>query len=147
MTSFEWELRVRSTDPGRATAYTRNQQFEVGKPLAFDAEYGHVTALEYVLGAIGADIVNGLTGLARTRRVGVDSVEALVTGELNNPLTHLAVVGEDGHPGIERVRVRVYVTSDETEAKIVKVWNEMLERSPLVHTFRPALDLELKLVD
>ena len=147
MTGFEWQLRVRATGRGRATAYTRNQSFEVGKPLQFDAEYGQVTALEYVLGAIGADVVNGLVDTARAKRLGVDSVEALVTGELNNPLMHLGVVGEEGHPGLETVRVKVYVTSDETEAKVIEAWNEMLDRSPLVHTFRSVLDLELKIVD
>ena len=147
MTGFEWELRVRSTGRGRATAYTRNHRFEVGLPLQFDSEYGDVTALEYVLGAIGADLVCGMSELARRRRVEVDSVEALVSGELNNPLTHLGVVGEEGHPGVERVRVKVYVTSPESEEEIDGIWSEMLEKSPLVQTFRPVLELELKVVD
>ena len=147
MNGYTWQLRVRSTERGRATAYTRNQQFEVGKPVQFDAEYGQLTSLEYVLGAIGADVVNGLVDAARAKRLVVDSVEALVTGELNNPLTHLGVVGEDGHPGVEKVQVKVYVTSDETHEQVAEAWNEVLERSPLVHTFRSALDLELKIVD
>ena len=49
-----------------------------------------------------ADLVNGLQTLGRRRRVVIDQVEAVVEGELNNPLTYLGVVGETGHPGLER---------------------------------------------
>ena len=77
-----------------------------------------MSALEYVLAAIGADLVNGLQTLGRRRRVAIEQVEAVVEGELNNPLTYLGVVGETGHPGLEKVRVRVYLASPEEEAVI-----------------------------
>ena len=72
-------------------------------------------------------------------------MEALVSGELNNPLTHLGVVGEEGHPGLETVRVKVYVSSTEVKEEIQRIWNEMLEKSPLVRTFQSAINLELDL--
>jgi hypothetical protein len=72
-------------------------------------------------------------------------VEALVSGELNNPLTHLGVLGEGGHPGLETVRVKVYVSSTEVKEEIQRIWNEMLEKSPLVRTFQSAIKLELDL--
>ena len=50
-----------------------------------------MSALEYVLGAIGADLVNGLQMLGRRRRIAIEQVEARVEGELNNPLTYLGV--------------------------------------------------------
>jgi hypothetical protein len=37
----------------------------------------------------------------------------------------------------------VFVSSFEEEEKIQKVWDEMLEKSPLVRTFRNCLRLEL----
>jgi len=145
MERYTWTLRVSSAGKDRATVFARTQQFSVGAPVQFDAAYNAITALEYVLGAIGADVVNGLQTLARKRRVEVDHVEAVVEGELNNPLTYLGVVGESGHPGLEQVSVKVYVASLATEAEIRRVWQEMLDKSPLVRTFQPAIRFELSL--
>lgn len=145
MSDFQWSLRVASGNRGQAVVYARQHQFTVGAPVQFDQQYPGLTALEYVLGAIGADIVNTLRVIARRRRVEIGDMEALVSGELNNPLTHLGVVGEAGHPGLETVRVRVYVSTVEPEDRIQRVWDEMQEKSPLICTFRAAITLEIEL--
>jgi OsmC-like protein len=145
MEGYTWTLRVSASERGQATVFTRQHQYRVGAPVHFDRAYEGVSALEYVLGAIGADLVNGLQTLGRRRRVAIDQVEAVVEGELNNPLTYLGVGGETGHPGLEKVRVRVHLASPEEEAAIHRLWHEMLATSPLVHTFKAALQLELKL--
>jgi hypothetical protein len=145
MEGYTWTLRVSGTERGQATVFTRQHQFRVGAPVHFDRAYKAVSALEYVLGAIGADLVNGFQTLAHRRRVAIEQVEAVVEGELNNPLAYLGVVGEAGHPGLEKVRVRVYVASSEEEVTIQRLWQEMLATSPLIHTFQPAIQLELKL--
>jgi hypothetical protein len=145
MEGYTWTLRVSASERGQATVFTRQHQFRVGAPVHFDRAYEAVSALEYVLGAIGADLVNGLQALGRRRRVAIEQVEAVVEGELDNPLAYLSVVGETGHPGLEKVRVRVYVASPEEQAAIHRLWHEMLATSPLVHTFQAAIQLELKL--
>lgn len=94
MPDYSWRARVFSSHQNRATVYIRKRQFEVGAPLQFDQEYDGVSALEHVLAAIGADLTNGMQAICRKRRLDVDRVEALVVGELNNPLVHLGVVGE-----------------------------------------------------
>src|SRR5262249_25561889 len=142
---YRWSLRVSTADKDRATVFVRQHQFAVGAPVQFDAAYDAITALEYVLGAVGADVVHGFQTLARKRRVAVDHVEAVVQGELNNPLTYLGVVGESGHPGLEQVSVKVYVASLATDEEIRRVWQEMLDKSPLVRTFQPAIQFELSL--
>jgi OsmC-like protein len=145
MERYTWTLRVGTTSQGGITAFVRKQQFSVGAPVQFDEEYAGITALEYVLGAIGADVVHGLQSLARKRRVAIDHIEAVVQGELNNPLTYLGVVGESGHPGLERVRVKVYLASLAIDEDIQQLWQEMLARSPLVRTFQSAIAFELSL--
>jgi hypothetical protein len=142
---FTWNLRVRSSGDDRATAYVRKHQFDIGAPLQFDQEYGQVTALEYVLAALGAEIVNGLKARCRRRRIPVDQVEALVSGELRNPLTYLDVIGEDGNPGFKRITVRAYVSSEEEQAQVEEVWRDLLARSPLICTLAPVVDLDLVL--
>ncbi len=105
MDETKWTLRVRGAGKGPSTVYVRHSQFQAGDPLSFDPEYDYVTALEYLLGAIGADLVGGLQVIARRQRVQVNDIEAVVSGKLNNPLTYLGVVGEEGHPGLEHMAV------------------------------------------
>jgi uncharacterized OsmC-like protein len=145
MDGFAWELRVRSTGRDRSTAYVRQHRVEIGAPLSFDARDEQVSALEYVLAAVGADLVNGLGAIARRRRIPIDGIEAVVRGRLNNPLTYLGVVGEEGHPGLELITVRVYVATDEDGEGLRLAWEELLRASPLVNTLRPSVQLELSL--
>ena len=140
-----WSLRIRGDGVDRAKVTTRHHQFTVGAPLSFDREYDRVTALEQALGALGADVVNGFTVLADRERVEIDDVEATVHAELDNPLTHLGVVGEEGHAGLKRVEVKVYASSPAPEPAVREVWEEARRRSPLIHTFQACIDLELSL--
>jgi len=142
MEDHTWSVRVVADDRRRATVYARNHRFVVGAPVSFDEDEAEVTALETVLGAIGADVAAGLLGRARRHRAEIDRVEIVVRGRLDNALTYLGVVGEEGHPGLTSVRLKVFVSSFEEEEKIQKVWDEMLEKSPLVRTFRDCLRLE-----
>src|SRR5262245_58663616 len=96
MEPYRWSARVTSRVPspdsgGRsiADAWVRKHRFTVGAPLQFDREDARVSALEYVLGAFGADLVNGLHAVARERRIPLETAEAVVNAELENPLTTL----------------------------------------------------------
>jgi hypothetical protein len=138
-------LRITSTESDGARVSVRRQQFSVGRPLNFDEESPHVTALEYALGALGAEIVSGLRVFAKRRRIELDQVETVVDGELENPLTYLEVVGEAGSPRLSHVSIKVFVASPHDEDTLTRLWNETLERLPLVRTFRHGLDLRLEL--
>lgn len=144
MEPFRWSVRASSRADRQVTLYVRRHQFTAGEALSFDEEYEQVTALEMVLGALAADLVTTFRRVARKRRVQIDALEALVRGELNNPLTFLDVVGETGHPGLERVNLRVYVSSWEETEELEALWQEALRRSPLVCTLRNALQLDLE---
>ena len=148
MDETRWTLRVRAAGKGPNTVYVRQHQLEAGEPLHFDDQYEHTTALEHLLCAIGADLVGGLRVIARKRRLQLNEVEAVVSGKLNNPLTYLGVVGEEGHPGLEQVAATVFISSTESEERMHQAWEEMLRRSPIVHTLKSAvkLDLDLKFV-
>jgi hypothetical protein len=143
--SPSWCVRVTSSERHRADVHVRRHRFAVGKPVEFDVDSPSVSSLEYLLGALGADLVNGFRGVARRRRVDAERVEATVEGRLDNPLVHLAVVGESGHPGLAYARVKLYVSSLEAEDRLREVWKETLERSPIVCTLRDRVPLELSL--
>ena len=145
MEQLSWRLRVTSGPDGVARVSARRHQFTVGRPVGFDAEYGELTAFEYALGALGGEVVTGLRAFARRRRIGLDQVEAVVTGELENPLTYLEVIGEQGHPGVSRIGLKVYVASSHDETAIRQLWDDTIARLPLVRTFGASVALTLNL--
>lgn len=145
MDSIPFRLRITSADADAARVSMRRHQFTVGRPLDFDVEYPHVTALEYALGALGAEIVSGLRAFAKRRRVDLDQVEATVEGRLAHALAYFEVVGESGHPELSGVSIKVYIASPSDENTLTQLWNDTLARLPLVRTFRRVLDLEFEL--
>jgi hypothetical protein len=145
MTAITISLRVTAPEPASARVSVGRRQFSIGRPVEFDDTSPHVAALEYALGAVGGEVVNGLREFARRRRLAIDAVEALVTGELLDGLAYLEVIGEIGRPRIRRIAVKVFAASVD-HAATRAVFDEMLERLPLVSTLREVLDLDIELV-
>jgi hypothetical protein len=121
------------------------RQFAIGRPLEFDEASPHVAAIEYALGAVGGEVVNGLRTFAARRRLAIDAIEAVVTGELENGTTYLEVIGEEGEPRLARIHVKVFVASGE-RAAIGALFELVLQRLPLVGTLRGAVDLKVELM-
>jgi hypothetical protein len=145
MTAITISLRVTAPGPAVARVSVGRRQFSIGRPVEFDDASPHVAALEYALGAVGGEVVNGLREFARRRRLALDAVEALVTGELQDGLAYLEVIGESGRPRLGRIAIKVFIASPDVTATGV-LFDEMLERLPLVSTLREALDLDIELV-
>ena len=141
--AHRWNVRVSATGKDSVRAFARKHQFTVGAPVHFDQDYGEISAIEYVLGAVGAELVHGLVSLGRRRRLAIDHAEALVQGELDDALAYLGVVGATGHAGLARVAVKVYAGSVEDEHAVHQLWDEVLERSPLARMLRSAIRFEL----
>jgi hypothetical protein len=145
MTAITVSLRVTAPGPVAARVSVGRRNFSIGRPVEFDDASPHVSSLEYALGAVGGEVVNGLREFARRRRLAIDAVEALVIGELQDGLTYLEVIGERGTPRIRRIAIKVFVASgDDTATRAL--FDEMIARLPLVSTLREALDLDVELV-
>jgi hypothetical protein len=144
MDVLQISLRVTAPDPDVARVSIGRRQFSIGRPLEFDEASSRVAAIEYALGAVGGEIVNGLRAFADRRRLPIDAVEAVVTGELANALSYLEVVGEQGQPMIARIRVKVFVAAGDGAATRA-LFEHMLDRLPLVCTLRAALALTIEL--
>ena len=93
MDTITLSLRVTARDPDAARVSVGRRQFSIGRPLEFDEMSPHVAAIEYALGAVGGEVVNGLRAFADRRRLAIDAIEAVVTGELVGGLTYLEVIG------------------------------------------------------
>jgi hypothetical protein len=145
MTAITVSLRVTAPGPAAARVSVGRRHFSIGRPIEFDEASPHVAALEYALGAVGGEVVNGLREFARRRRVIIDAIEALVAGELEGGLTYLEVVGERERPRLRRIAIRVFVASAD-EAATRALFDETLDRLPLLSTLRQAADVEVELV-
>ena len=142
---YIWTARVRGTGENKATAYARSQVFAVYGQASFKEVDPHPTAVEYLLGALGGDLITGFAAHAARRGIAVDALEASISGRLNNPLVFLGVVGETGHPGFEAISGTLYVSTDSGEPVLREVWQETLARSPLVNTLQRCVTLSLEL--
>ena len=138
-------LRVTAHEPEIARVSLRKEQFQVGRPLELDPASPRIGALEYALGALAAEIVNGLRHFAWRRRLDVEHAEALITGELSNSLSYLEVADAAGAPRIARIDIKVFVACSD-EAGVRRLWSEMLDRLPLLVTLRGAVPIHLDLV-
>ena len=76
MDTMAFSLRVTAPDPDVARVSIGRRQFSIGRPLEFDEASPHVAAIEYTLGAVGGEVVNGLRAFADRRRLSIDAVEA-----------------------------------------------------------------------
>jgi hypothetical protein len=146
MTAITISLRVTAPGPTLARVSAGCRNFSIGRPIEFDEASPHVAALEYALGAVGGEVVNGLREFARRRRLAIDAVEALVVGELQDGLAYLEVIGESGRPRISRVAIKVFVASSLDDRATRALFDEMIERLPLISTLRGAVDLDVELV-
>jgi hypothetical protein len=138
-------LRVTGSARDAARVSVRQQQFVVGRPIEFDAAAPRIAALEYALGAVGAEAVNGLREFSARRRIPLDAVEAVVTGELEHELVYLDVIGEAGQPALRAVHVKVFVACADAVA-VRALFDEVLGKLPLSATLRAATRFSTELV-
>ena len=87
--------------------------------------------------------MSGFQFQAARSQVTIEAMELTLSGQLNNVLTHLGVVGEAGHPGFERIEGTLYVMADVDEETIDAIWRTALQRSPLVNTLERCVKLSL----
>jgi uncharacterized OsmC-like protein len=143
MEETRWTLRVTASRPHGSIVHARKHSFAVGAPLSFDAEYGAVSALEYLLGALAADLVGGIQTVARRRRVEIDEIEVVVHGTLHDPMVYLRAVDARGDAGLRAIEARAYISSLDDEERVRGLWAEVLETAPVANTLRKAVALEL----
>jgi len=140
-----WSLRVEGAGDREAKVYTRKHVFSVGGQASFADEDDHPSAVEYLLGALGGDIVSGFRYHAARNGVQVDGLELIVSGRLGNPLVSLGVVGAEGKPGFESISATLYVSSDADEPTLQRIWRSSLAISPVVKTLEGCVSLALDL--
>jgi uncharacterized OsmC-like protein len=143
ITDSGWTVRVHLTGDQESKAYSRNQSFAVKKQASFSQEDSHPSAVEYFLGALGGDIVNGYAFQAKKAGIVIEDMELTITGRLSDPLAFLGVVGAEGSPGFHSIQATLYVSADSDKSKLDEVWKSTLKSSPLVNTLQHSINLLL----
>ncbi len=142
---YAWTVRVRSIGDQEAKAYAGKHAFSVGKQASFSDQDPSPTAVEYLLGALGGDLVSGFRSQAKKRGIIVDSSECVVTGRLDNPLVFLGVVGAEGRPGLKSATATLFVSADAEDDVLQEVWRDSLAISPIADTLKTSVGLLLEL--
>lgn len=143
--NFEWKVRARWRDGMRATVFARNHSFEVGQPASFDTEDAAPSAVEVLLGALAGCLAVGFQWRASQRGIEVFQLEVSLAAQADNILVFLGVENE-GHPGLATVRGRLFVDADGEGAVIEEIWNETVERSPVLQSLvrDVSIDVEMR---
>ncbi|MBD3162437.1 MAG: osmotically inducible protein OsmC [Candidatus Eisenbacteria bacterium] len=141
---YEWRLRVRSTGHLESTAYCRNFSFKVGQPASFEEKDTHPSAVELLLGALGAALSTGFATEISRAGLEVDDIELTVRGRLGNPLASLGL-GE-GDPGLREVDVKCFASTMADEAAVREAWERTVARSPVAATISRATVMTTKIV-
>jgi hypothetical protein len=138
-------LRVTGGAGDVARVAARRQQFAVGRPLEFDEAAPRIAAIEYALGAAGAEVVNGLRVFADRRRLEIDAIEAVVTADLEHPLTFLEVIGEPGRPFVRHVHIKVFASCANQRA-VRELFDTVRDKLPLIALLGAATHLTTELI-
>jgi hypothetical protein len=140
----EWSVRVRTDSCLGLTASARNHSWRIGEPITFAPKDELPSALEVAVGALAADLIASLRRVCRLRRIDFNQAEISLRFTLDNALTYVGVIGEEGHPGISNIDGVLYVSGGD-EDELRDAWEEAKLRSPLLTTLQKAADISLRL--
>jgi TusA-related sulfurtransferase/uncharacterized OsmC-like protein len=130
---YEWKLRVKWTGGMEAKVLSRNHAFVVGQPLSFNTRDDHVSALEYLLGALAGCLLLGFHWRLTQRGVKVTNLELSMQAKVQNALVFLGIE-DDGSPGLSSVTGKAYVQAEADDALLQAEWENTVRRSPVAQT-------------
>jgi hypothetical protein len=132
---YEWRTRVRVNGPSRESVYCRNFSFPVGQPASFEERDEHPSAVEYLIGALGADVAAMFSTACSRQSIPIDDIEVTVRARIEDPLAILGLTA--GSPRVSRIELKCFASTGAEESSVRAAWSSALERS---------LDLRLALV-
>lgn len=130
---YRWQTRVLWGGGLQAKVFCRNHSWAVGQPASFDLKDEAPSAVEYVLGALGACLAIGFQLHASRRGIQIDEIEIALNGQIDNIFVFIGAE-KDGHSGFSQVTGTVYVRADADEQVLEAIWQETLKSSPVANT-------------
>ncbi len=139
--NYEWRVRTRAVGPRKSKIYCRNFSWDVGQPASFEEKDKHPSAVEFLLGALSADLAAGFTTECAREGLEIEDVEITARGKLINVLAHMGL--EAGDPAFSAIEVKCFASTMEEASKAEAVWQRTVTRSPLAATLAKALALTI----
>jgi TusA-related sulfurtransferase/uncharacterized OsmC-like protein len=137
-----WRVRVRAGDGVAATAFARNHSFAVGQPASFDTGDAAPSAVEVLLGSLGACLAVGFRWRATRRGIEVRDLEVALEARCEDVLVFLGLADE-GNPGLAEVAAVAYVDASASEEDLRPIWEDAVRRSPVAQTLLRGARAEL----
>jgi uncharacterized OsmC-like protein/TusA-related sulfurtransferase len=139
-----WKARVRGGGGMEARVFVRNHSFTVGQPASFDTADKAVSAVEYLLGSLGACIAVGFQWRASQRGVTVRNLEVSLQSRAENILVYLGLE-DHGHPGLANLEAVVYVDSDAEQEVLSELLQDTIRRSPVTQTLKNSMAIKVEM--
>lgn len=144
---FRWQVRAAAGVSGSTRVFARNHSFDVGQPASFDSADPAPSAIEFLLGALAADLLAGLRW--RASRVGIEFTQAefSLSARAADPRVFLGLSDPEAG-GLADIEGRLYLQTFGEASKLDSLWRETLARSLIARTLAGGtrLSLELKLM-
>jgi uncharacterized OsmC-like protein/TusA-related sulfurtransferase len=141
---YRWQTRVHWDGGMRAKVHCRNHSWWAGQPASFGLQDEAPSAVEYVLGALGACLAMGFQIHASRRAIKIDELEISLGGRIDNIFVFLGTESQ-GHSGFAEITGTAYVQSDADEETLEEVWRTTVARSPVVNTLLRQADIKIAL--
>ena len=141
---YRWQTRIHWDGGLQAKVFCRNHSWSVGQPASFDVRDAAPSAVEYVLGALGACLAMGFQIRASQQKIEIDELEISLSGQIDNIFVFLGTE-QEGHSGFKKVRGTIYVASDADDEVLETLWEETLAASPVTNTLTRDVDIDVDL--
>jgi TusA-related sulfurtransferase/uncharacterized OsmC-like protein len=139
-----WRARVRGHGGMEAKVFVRNHSFVAGQPASFDTVDQHISAIEYLLGSLGACLAVGLQWRASQRGIIVNNLEVALQAGAEDILVYLGLQDE-GYPGLTDVKAVIYVDADADLETLENLLAQTIRRSPVTQTFLHAANFDAEI--
>ncbi|MGD0955407.1 MAG: OsmC family protein [Candidatus Acidiferrales bacterium] len=142
--NYVWRARVRGRGGMGAEVFVRNHSFVAGQPASFDTTDQAISAIEYLLGSLGACLAVGLQWRASQRGITVHNLEVVLQARAQDILVYLGLQ-DTGNPGLTDVRAVVYIDADADSDALKGLLAETVRRSPVTQTFLNAVSFHAEI--
>ena len=145
LTGYTWSVRGSSADGRLTRLHAGRNSFSAGAAVSFRPDDPLPSAIDYLLSALAADLVSSLGECVRERSVECDAIECRISGQLDDPLASIGVIGAQGSPAVRTITGTVYVSADAGDDVLQEAWYAALRRSPLYNTLARCVTLTIDL--
>jgi uncharacterized OsmC-like protein/TusA-related sulfurtransferase len=142
--NYVWRARVRGRGGMGAEVFVRNHSFSAGQPASFDTADQAISAIEYLLGSVGACLAVGFQWRASQRGITVRNLEVALQAKAQDILVYLGLQ-EAGNPGLADVRAVVYVDADAEPDALEELLADTVRRSPVTQTLQNAVSFRAEI--